>query len=37
MEARVGLIACARKLILILNTMLAQNQKWKPPAGAGVA
>ena len=37
-EAKVALIACMRKLVVILNTMLARNQKWNPPAAAtGVA
>jgi transposase len=36
-DAKVALIACMRKLIVILNTMLARNQKWNPPAAAGVA
>ena len=31
-EAKVALIACMRKLIVILNTMLTRNQKWNPPA-----
>lgn len=29
--AKVALIACLRKLIVILNTMLARGQKWNPP------
>ncbi len=28
--AKVALIACMRKLIVILNTMLARNEKWDP-------
>jgi len=31
-EAKVALIACMRKLIVILNTMLARDQTWNPPA-----
>jgi transposase len=34
-EAKVALIACLRKLIVILNTMLARGQMWNPPAPAG--
>ncbi len=30
-EAKVALIACMRKLIVILNTMLARDQTWNPP------
>ena len=30
-EAKVVLIACMRKLIVILNTMLARYQTWSPP------
>ena len=33
-EAKVALIACMRKLIVILNTMLARDQIWNPPARA---
>jgi transposase len=33
-EAKVALVACMRKLIVILNTMLARNQTWNPPAPA---
>ena len=33
-KAKVALVACMRKLILILNTMLARNQTWNPPADA---
>ncbi len=35
-EPKVALIACMRKLILILNTMLARDQTWNPrvPAAA---
>ena len=29
-EPKVALIACMRKLILILNTMIARRQKWDP-------
>jgi transposase len=29
-EKKVAIIACMRKLIVILNTMLARGQKWKP-------
>jgi len=32
--AKVAIVACMRKLIVILNTMLARGQKWNPPAGA---
>ena len=28
--AKVALIACMRKLIVILNTMLARGEKWDP-------
>jgi transposase len=31
-EAKVALIACMRKLIVILNTMLARDETWSPPA-----
>jgi transposase len=31
-EAKVAIIACMRKLIVILNTMLARDQTWNPPA-----
>lgn len=31
-ERKVALVACMRKLIVILNTMLARGQKWHPPA-----
>jgi transposase len=31
---KVAIIACMRKLIVILNTMLARDQTWNPPAGA---
>jgi transposase len=31
---KVALVACMRKLIAILNTMLARGQMWNPPAGA---
>lgn len=30
-KAKVALVACMRKIILILNTMLARNQTWNPP------
>jgi Transposase IS116/IS110/IS902 family len=33
-EAKVALIACMRKLIVILNTMLARDQTWNPPVRA---
>jgi len=33
-EAKVAIIACMRKLIVILNTMLARDQTWSPPARA---
>ena len=29
-EPMVALVACMRKLIIILNTMLARRQKWNP-------
>jgi transposase len=29
-EPKVALIACMRKLIIILNTMIARRQKWDP-------
>jgi transposase len=29
---KVAFVACMRKLIVILNTMLARGQKWNPPA-----
>jgi transposase len=29
-EPKVALVACMRKLIIILNTMLARHQKWNP-------
>jgi transposase len=32
--AKVAIIACMRKLIVILNTMLARDQTWSPPARA---
>lgn len=32
--AKVAIIACMRKLIVILNTMLARDQTWNPPACA---
>jgi transposase len=33
-EAKVAIIACMRKLIVILNTMLARDQTWNPPERA---
>jgi transposase len=33
-EGKVAIIACMRKLIVILNTMLARDQTWSPPARA---
>lgn len=37
-KAKVALVACMRKLIVILNTMLARGQMWNPTAvKAGVA
>jgi transposase len=30
-KAKLALVACMRKIILILNTMLARNQTWNPP------
>jgi len=33
-EAKVAIVACMRKLIVILNTMLARDQTWNPPAQA---
>jgi transposase len=33
-EAKVALVACMHKLIVILNTMLARGQTWNPPARA---
>ena len=33
-EAKVAFVACMRKLIVILNTMLARDQTWNPPARA---
>lgn len=32
--AKVAIVACMRKLIVILNTMLARGEKWNPPAYA---
>jgi transposase len=29
-EPKVALVACMRKLIIILNTMIARRQKWDP-------
>lgn len=36
-KAKVALVACMRKLIIILNTMLARSQVWSPPAAAAGA
>ena len=36
-EAKVALIACMRKLIVILNTMLARDQTWRSPPPARAA
>ena len=33
-EPKVALVACMRKLIIILNTMIAHRQKWDPGAFA---
>jgi transposase len=33
-KAKVAIIACMRKLIVILNTMLARDQTWSPPPRA---
>jgi len=33
-QAKVALIACMRKLITILNTMLARDETWSPPTRA---
>ena len=33
-EAKVALIACMRKLIVILNTMLAPDETWNPAQAA---
>jgi transposase len=33
--AKVALVACMRKLMRILNTMLARGEAWNPPARAG--
>ena len=33
-EPKVAIIACMRKLIVILNTMLARDETWNPPARA---
>ncbi len=33
-DHKVALIACMRKLIVILNTMLARDETWRPPDGA---
>ena len=33
-DGKVAIIACMRKLIVILNTMLARDQTWSPPARA---
>jgi transposase len=29
-EKKVALVACMRKLIVILNTMIERRQKWNP-------
>jgi transposase len=29
-EPKVALVACMRKLIMILNTLIARRQKWDP-------
>ncbi|WP_439371465.1 hypothetical protein [Bradyrhizobium sp. DASA03120] len=29
-EPKLAIIACMRKLIIILNTMIARRQKWDP-------
>jgi transposase len=36
-EAKVALIACMRKLITILNTMLRRSEKWDPTKQAALA
>ena len=33
-EPKVAIIACMRKLIVILNTMLARDETWNPPSRA---
>jgi transposase len=33
-EGKVAVVACMRKMIVILNTMLARDQTWNPPAQA---
>ena len=33
-EGKVALVACLRKLIVILNTMLARDQTWNPSRAA---
>jgi len=33
-EPKVAIIACMRKLIVILNTMIARDEPWNPPAQA---
>ena len=33
-EPKVAIIACMRKLIVILNTMIARDEPWNPPARA---
>lgn len=30
----VALVACCRKLLVILNTMLKNNEPWRAPAGS---
>ena len=34
-QPKVALVACMRKLIVILNTMIARHQKWNPALCAG--
>lgn len=36
-KAKVALVACMRKLIVILNTMLARGETWNPPANRAAA
>jgi transposase len=36
-QAKVALVACMRKLIVILNTMLARDQTWNPPSSVASA
>jgi transposase len=35
-EPKIAIIACMRKLIVILNTMLARRQKWDPRRGLAI-